>query len=100
MFFDAGDGGTDQPAHRIDGRETRRAFRPAAQAGSESRAFRRRRAGIEAHVLALWRTRRTNRAAVDMGGSNAHEKSPVEAAGAGAHCPKRKITDEIHSCQV
>src|ERR1700736_4296019 len=100
MFFDTGNGGADQAAHRIDGRETRRAFRPAAQAGRESRAFRSCRASIEAHVLALGRARRTNGAAINVGGGNAHEKSPVEAPVAGAHRTKTRIGVEFHGRRI
>src|SRR4030081_3343958 len=95
MFFDAGNGGADQPAHRIDGRKPRGRFGPAAQTWPESCAFRRCRTGIEVHVLALGRARRTNGPAVDMRGGNGHEKSAVEAVVAGAHCAKTSVGGEF-----
>jgi hypothetical protein len=91
VFFDAGNGCADQTAHRIDRCQTRRAFGPATQAWPESRTFRGRRARIETHIVASGRARRTNGPAIDVSGSDGHEKSPVETAIAGAYRAKTTV---------
>jgi hypothetical protein len=35
-----------------------------------------------------------------MGGRDGHEKPPVEAAVAGAHCTKTSIRVEFHDCRI
>src|SRR6266403_5843497 len=100
VLFDAGDGRADQPAYRIDRREARRALRPASQARPESRAFRGRCTGIEAHIAALRRTRRANWTAINAGRRDGHEKPPVESTVAGAHRTKTSIGIEFHGCRI
>src|ERR1700739_3697855 len=91
VFFDPRDRGADQSAHRVDGREAGRSFRPATKAWPKTRSLRGRRVGIEAHVLAFWRPRRTDGTAIDVGRGDTHEKSAVEAAVAGTHSAKTSV---------
>src|SRR5450755_3263059 len=100
MLFDAGHGGADQSADRIDRRQSRSSFRTATQTGSETGAFRRRRIGIKAHILTMRRTRRTNRPAINMRRGDAHVKSAVKPSVAG---PGRTITSirvEFHGARL
>jgi hypothetical protein len=100
MFFYTRDRRSDEPARRIDGGEAGRPLGPAAQAGSESRTFRSRRARIKSHVLALRRTHRTNGPAIDAGRGDPNEELTVEAAVAGAHSAKTSVGLQNHGDRV
>ena len=69
----------DDVGARVPLRRARRGVGPAALAGPEAGALRRRRAAVEAHVGALGRDRRAARAAVDAGGGDAEVDPAVEA---------------------
>ena len=55
-----------------------RALRPAAQAGAETRHLRRSSAGIEGDVFGFRRLRRADRAAINAGGADGGEETPVK----------------------
>src|SRR5208282_4838348 len=85
---------------RIDGRQSRCAFRPAAQAGPETRAFRGSRIRIKAHVIALRRPRRAYRPAINARRGDRYEESSVETAVAGPRGAVTGFEVEFHGATV
>jgi hypothetical protein len=100
MLFDAGHGGADQSAHRIDRGQSRGSLRTATQTGSETGAFSRRRMRIKTHIFAISRTRRANRPAINMRRGDAYIKMAVKAAIAGPHRAKTSIRIEFHGATL
>ncbi|MCY1181861.1 hypothetical protein D9M73_223910 [compost metagenome] len=92
--------GITRVRHPAPGPGVRCGFRPAAQAGAQTRLLGSSGRQAEQGIFRFGRGCRADRPAIDAGGSDTDEKTPVEARVAAGQGPVAHIMVKVHAAMI